>query len=99
MFGDAELDVFYDAFGVEATHRPAAGGPPTTVLVIHDEPGNQILGGEVFMTEPSLRYRTSTLPRAEKGDRFTLGRTEYIAREAAQNLKDGLEHLVPLAKV
>lgn len=95
----ADLAACYADFGVQATHRPAAGGPPAEGLAILDQPGGGIFGGELLTTDYTLRYPTSVFPDVVKGDRFTLNRTDYVARESAQPLQDGLEATVPLAKL
>lgn len=95
----ADLAACYADFGVQATHRPAAGGPPQEGLVLLDQPGGGIFGGELLTTDYTLRYPASVFPDVVKGDRFTLGHTDYVARESAQPLQDGLECTVPLARV
>jgi len=94
----ADITSFYADFGVEATHRPAAGGPPATGKVILDQPGGEIFGGALITTDYTLRFPVATFQDVQKGDRFTLNRTDYVARESAQPLQDGLEATVPLAK-
>lgn len=88
----------YREFGVQATFRPAAGGPPKDGLVILDQPGGEIFGGALITTDYTLRFPVATFQDVQKGDRFTLNRTDYVARESAQPLQDGLEATVPLAK-
>jgi len=95
----ADLRLFYQQpFGCEVTHRPAAGGPPATGLAILDQPGAAIFAGSVIATDLSLRYPAATFPNVQKGDRLTIAGVDYVARESAQPMTDGMENTVTLAK-
>ena len=95
----ADLAPFYADFGVTATWRPAVGGAPVSGKAILDQPGGSLFGGEVISTDTTLRYPVATFPRVEKGDRFTIDGADYLAREAALAVPDGLEATVPLTKL
>lgn len=93
-----DLAAFYADFGVSASHTPNAGGQVTTALAILDEPGTEVIGGDVIATDYSLRFATASFPAVKRLDAFSIGGVTYTAREDAQPLQDGLEQIVPLAK-
>ena len=90
--------LFYADFGVQAVHTPAGGGATTTALAILDQPGTEIVGGEILATDYTLRFPAASFPAVKRGDTFVIDGTTYSAREAAQPLLDGGEHIVPLAR-
>lgn len=95
----ADLGFFYADFGVSAVRTPAGGGAPSAPeLVILDQPGMAVLGGDVVATDYALRYRVTSFPVVRRGDTFQIGSVTYTAREAGQPTLDGLECTVPLAK-
>lgn len=94
----ADLAALYADFGVAATRTAAVGGAVTPGQVILDQPGQTLIGGEILATDYSLRYITSSFPATKRGDTFLVGGITYTAREAAQPLLDGLEHIVPLSR-
>ena len=92
-----DIGMLYDDFGVLARHTPAGGGFVTYAEAILDQPGQTIIGGEILATDYSLRYPAASFPAVHRGDTFLVDGATYTAREAAQPLLDGLEHIVPLA--
>lgn len=94
----ADLAALYADFSVIAAHTPAAGGITIYAEAILDQPGQTIIGGEILATDYSLRYAAITFPAVKRGDTFLVGGVTYTAREAAQPLLDGLEHIVPLSR-
>lgn len=92
-----DLPALYADFGVTAAHTPAGGGSTTTARAILDQPGTTVIGGEILATDCTLRYPTASFPAIKRGDSIVIGGTTYTARESAQPLLDGLEHIVPLA--
>lgn len=94
----ADLSLFYADFGKEAVWTPKGGGASLTGLVLHDQPGMTVIGGDILATDHSLRYAIATFPLVRKGDAFTIDGVAYVAREHAQPLQDGLEYTVPLAR-
>jgi hypothetical protein len=94
----ADLPSYYADFGADATHTAAVGGAVTAGQVILDQPGQTLIGGEILATDYSLRYPAATFPAVKRGDTFLVGGITYTAREAAQPLLDGLEHIVPLSR-
>ncbi len=93
-----DLAAMYADFGVSASHTPNAGGQVTTALAILDEPGMDVIGGDVIATDYSLRFPTASFPAVKRMDTFTINGVTFTAREDAQPLQDGLEQIVPLAK-
>lgn len=98
MIFSPDLPAFYADFGVTAAHTPAGGGFVTTALAILDQPGTEIVGGEILATDYTLRYPAASFPAVGRGDTFLVAAVTYTAREAAQPLLDGLEMIVPLAR-
>lgn len=96
-FGDDTAAMYAD-FGVSAAHTPNAGGLVTTALAILDEPGMEVIGGDIIATDYSLRFPTASFPAVKRLDAFTIDGATYTAREDAKPLQDGLEQIVPLAK-
>lgn len=93
-----DIEAMYADFGVSASHTPNAGGQVTTALAILDEPGQEVIGGEIIATDYSLRFPTASFPAVKRLDAFTINGVTFTAREDAQPLQDGLEQIVPLAK-
>lgn len=93
-----DLSAFYADFGVSVSHTPNAGGQVTTAIAILDEPGQEVIGGDILATDYSLRFPASSFPAVKRGDAFTINGATFTAREDAQPLQDGLERIVPLAK-
>lgn len=95
----ADLSMFYADFGVTVVYTPKGGVAVEPQLAILDQPGMELIGGNVLATDYSLRYPVATFPAVKRGDGFSIGGVAYTAREAAQPASvDGLEHIVPLAK-
>lgn len=94
----ADLAALYADFSVIAAHTPAAGGITIYAEAILDQPGQTIIGGDIIATDYSLRYPAASFPAVHRGDTFLIAGTTYTAREAAQPLLDGLEHIAPLAR-
>lgn len=92
-----DIHLAYADFGVAVTHVPAAGGVPTVAMAILDHPSANILMG-VAVTDYTLRYPIATFPSIKKGDRITIGRTDYLVRDVPLATDDGLEAVAPLAK-
>lgn len=95
----ADLALFYADFGVPVVYTPKGGVAVEPRQAILDQPGMELIGGNVLATDYSLRYPVATFPAVKRGDGFSIGGVAYTAREAAQPVSvDGLEHIVPLAK-
>lgn len=92
-----DLPAYYADFGVTTVHTPAGGGSATTALAILDQPGTTLIGGEILATDYTLRYPAASFPAIKRGDTLVIGGVTFTARESAQPLLDGLEHIVPLA--
>lgn len=88
-----DLAAFYADFGVTALHNGA-----TSAIVILDQPGQDIIGGEVIATDYSIRFPTASFPPVKRLDTFLIDGVTYMAREDAQPLQDGLEMIVPLSR-
>ena len=95
---DAMLAPIYAALGVVVTHLPAAGGASTSFRAVLDQPGAEVLGGEMITVQYELRYPASSLPHAVRGDAFVVGATRYIAKEDPLPLAAGSELVVPLRR-
>ncbi len=93
-----DLPALYADFGDSTAHTPAGGGATTTALAILDQPGTTLIGGEILATDYTLRYPAASFPAIKRGDSIVISGTTYTARESAQPLLDGLEHIVPLAR-
>ncbi|HMV62708.1 MAG TPA: hypothetical protein PKE01_05205 [Rhodocyclaceae bacterium] len=87
----------HGVFGETVTLRPASGGRPLTGRARLQQPTHDILGNLVA-TDYALRYPVATFPNVQKGDRITIGRTDYLVRDVPQHLPDGLEAIAPLSK-
>lgn len=94
---NADLDLFYADYGVDAIHSPVAGGSGGG-LVIFDQPGQTLIGGDVLATDYAIRYMAASFPVVRRGDTFTIGGLVMKAREAATPILDGVEYTVPLAR-
>lgn len=88
-----DLAALYADFGVTAVRNGA-----TSALVILDQPGMEIVGGEVIATDYSIRFPTASFPPVKRLDTFLISGVTYTAREDAQPLQDGLEMAVPLSR-
>lgn len=89
--------IYADWPAVDVLWEPKTGQGAVGRAIL-DQPGTVLLGGEVLATDYGLRYPAGNFPNVKKGDSFTIGASIYIARENAQPVLDGLEHIVPLAK-
>lgn len=99
VLGDIESDLFDADLGAEeVTHRPAAGGPPVVGIALLNQPGRDYFVGALAGTDYALRYPVAAFPSVQKGDRFTIGRTDYLVRDVPQPLADGLEAIAALVK-
>ncbi len=99
VLGDIESDLFDADMGAEqVTHQPAAGGKPVVGLALLNQPGRDTFGGTLAVTDYTLRYPIATFPSIKKGDRITIGRTDYLVRDVPLATDDGLEAVAPLAK-
>lgn len=94
----ADLTLFYADFGVMAAHTPKAGGATTYAMVLHDQPGQMLIGGDILATDHTLRFPVADFPVVRKGEQFVVSEVTYHARENAQPLEDGMEYTVPLSK-
>lgn len=94
----ADLSLFYVEFSVDVTHTPKLGGASTMFKAFHDQPGMTIIGGDILATDHALRFIDSSVPFVRKGDALMIGGVTYTARENAQQLSDGLESTVSLAR-
>lgn len=93
-----DLTPFYADFAVDVTHTPQ-GGVPVRGRALFDRPGTVIVGGEMLATDYSVRFPVVTFQSVKRGDQFTIGGAQYIARENPQPASlDGLEFIVPLAR-
>lgn len=92
------LTPIYTMLGQQVTHTPAVGSPAVG-LALHSMPGVELFAGELLTTDHALRYARDSFPAVQKGDAFTIGGVNYVAREAAQNILDGKECHVQLARV
>ena len=92
------LTAIYTMLGQQVTHTPAVGSPAVG-LALHSMPGLDLFAGELLTTDHALRYARASFPVVQKGDGFTIGGVNYVAREAAQSILDGKECHVQLAKV
>lgn len=88
----------HGVFGSQVTLRPAAGGPSVTGRARLLQPGRDTFGGTLAVTDYTLRYPVATFPSIKKGDRITIGRTDYLVRDVPLATDDGLEAVAPLAK-
>ena len=87
-----------------------AGWPATTAFwlpktgqggtgrAIHNQPGNLIQGGEVFITEHTLQYAGSTFPGVRSGDQFVVDGHTYTVTDAPLATPDGLEYIASMAR-
>lgn len=87
-----------DLGAVEATHRPAAGGSPITGLVHIDQAGKDMFGGTLAGVDLVIDFDTTVFQDVKRGDRFEVGRTDYIVRDVPENRRDGLRSMASLAK-
>lgn len=94
----ADLPFFYAEFGVLARHTPKSGGASKDALVLFDQPGVNIVQGEILATDLGIRFRTASFPVVRKDDAFLIKGQSYLARENAQPTEDGDEQTVPLKK-
>jgi hypothetical protein len=77
-----DLAVFLNDFGVSVT----AGS--TTGVGLLDQPGQEILGGMVVVTDYSLTVRTSEFGGLQFNDAITVAGVSYQVRDA-RKLDDG----------
>lgn len=99
LFEADDMDVFFDPDlgALDAVHTPAAGGPPQAGRVILDQPGAEVFGGAVIVDAPSIRYPLAQFPDLRRGDRITIGNTEYTVRDAPMPVADGIEAVASLS--
>jgi hypothetical protein len=96
----SDLDILYADFGVLVVHTPQGGVASAPALALFDQPGTEILGGQLLATDYALRFPAAAFPNVRRGALFTIAGGSYKARESAQPTTiDGLEHIVPLERV
>jgi hypothetical protein len=95
----ANLTTLYAIFGEPVIYTPAGGAAQPAKKAIYNRPGSTLYGGDVLVTEHTLRYMTADFPAVARGDGFTIGGATFVVREAPQSILDGAEFAATLAKV
>jgi hypothetical protein len=96
----ADIALFYAGFpAVDVTYTPAAGGASVSKRAIFEREGIVVINGDAQAVDYSLRYPTASFPSVKKDDFFAVtGEGNFKARTGGQQLLDGFESAVPLAK-
>ena len=94
-----DIQVLYAAWPAEPVLFVPKVGQSKQGRAILNQPGATMLNGEVIGTDYTLQYPASSFPAVRQGDSFIIDEKTYRARENAQPVEDGLEHIVPLLKV
>lgn len=94
----SDLAIFYADFGVDVTLTRLAGGATVPGLAIFDQPGVEVIGGEVLATDYTVRFQRATFGAVLRGDTFLIAGALYTVREQAQPLADALESVAPLSR-
>lgn len=96
----ADIAIFYAGWpAVDVSYTPAAGGAAVPGRAMFDREGIVVINGEAQAVDYSLRYPTASFPAVKTGDLFAVtGEGNFKARTGGQQLLDGLESIVPLAK-
>lgn len=92
----ADTPLMYSDFGVLVTLTPKGGGASTSALALHRRPGTTVIGGDLLVTEHTLRYPLASFPNVKRGDTFAIGSETFKVRENPQVTAAGLEALAPL---
>lgn len=95
----SDLAILYADFGVDVTLTRLAGGAPVSGLAIFDQPGIEVIGGEVLATDYTLRFPRATFGAVLRGDTFVISGATYAVREQAQPLADAAESVAPLSRL
>lgn len=99
MFGPDDFADLYADLGVPASYKATPASIAQVGRAIYSEPGQGVLGGDVILTAPTLRYPVAAFVGVVRGGEFTVGVRRFKVRGAPVVTLDGLEAEVPLEEV
>lgn len=95
MFTAADMAELYD----EGIGTPVLlAGETAPRFGLFAEPGAQVLGEEMIVTEPTLRYPVAQFPAMQRGQSLTVAGRAWRVRTTPTLLADGLEAVVMLER-
>lgn len=90
------LGEVYRAVGDPVIFQPVSGAAAPG-WAMFSRSGMEVMGGDVVITEPALRYEVAAFPAVARGDQFTVeGQGAWRVRGAPVLLLDGREAVVAL---
>ena len=95
MFFETDLYLHYSLNGDPVR----LSGEQEDRMGIFSEPGQEVFGGELIATEPTLRYPVALFPSMPRHQQLTVAGRTWRTRAAPRLLSDGLEAVVALELV